>query len=221
MAKPDGVESLVTDPDLVSKRRTQIVKAAVVLFAKQGYGRTSVMQIAKSAGVSIGLIYQYFGDKDDILFLALKLVLDTYERDIPKQFAGLDHPLDRLRAALRGYCTVVDDLREATVLAYRATRSLPFERRVLMEEAETRTNLIFKNLLEECVSGGYLVAPDLDLLTYQYVHFSHAWALKYWAYKDKYDLEAYVAQGCKLLIEPFLTDKGRAYYLTSPNWRHE
>jgi AcrR family transcriptional regulator len=212
MAKSDGVESLVTDPDLVSKRRAQIIKAAVELFAKQGYARTSVMQIAKAAGVSIGLIYQYFGDKDDILFLALKLVLDTYERDIPKQFTGLDHPLDRLRAALGGYCRVVDDLREATVLAYRATRSLPFERRVLMEEAETRTNLIFKTLLEECVAGDYLTTPDIDILTYQYVHFAHAWALKHWAYREKYDLEHYITLGCGLLIQPFLTQKGRDYW---------
>ena len=208
MARSDDVESHVTNPDLIAKRRGQIVDAAVSLFSKQGYSRTSVQQISKTAGVSIGLIYQYFGDKDDILFLALKLVLETYERDIPPQLVGKEDPLDRLAAALRAYCTVVDSLREATVLAYRATRSLPPHRRVYIENAETRTNQVFRDVLEECVQKGLMKAPNLELLTYQFVHFAHAWALKRWAFSGRYDLDTYIAEGTRLLIEPFLTPAG-------------
>ncbi|MCP3969725.1 MAG: TetR/AcrR family transcriptional regulator [Rhodobacteraceae bacterium] len=208
MARSDDVESHVTDPDLIAKRRGQIVSAAVSLFSKQGYARTSVQQISRQAGVSIGLIYQYFGDKDDILFLALKLVLDTYEREIPPQLAGKDDPLDRLRAALRAYCTVVDSLREATVLAYQATRSLPPNRRIFIENAETRTNQIFRDVLEQCMRQGLIEAPNLDLLTYQFVHFAHAWALKRWAFSGRYDLDTYIEEGARLMIEPFLTGAG-------------
>jgi len=209
MAISDDVESLVTDPDLVSKRRGQIVDAAVALFSRQGYSRTSVQQISREAGVSTGLIYQYFGDKDDILYLALKLVLDTYEKDIPPQFVGLEHPLERLAAALKAYCAVVDNLRAATVLAYRATRSLPVRRRVMIENAETRTNRIFRTLLIECSEQDLLSVPNLDLMTYQFVMFSHTWALKHWALNDRFDVQSYVQEGAKLLIEPFLTEKGR------------
>jgi len=42
------------------------------------------------------------------------------------------------------------------------------------------------------------------------VLFSHAWALKQWALRGRYSLEDYVEEGIKLLVEPFLTDKGRA-----------
>jgi len=209
MAVSDDVESLVSDPKLVAERRSQIVDAAVELFSKQGYFRTTIQQITRKAGVSTGLIYQYFGDKEDILFLTLKLVLETYERDIPPQLKGLDNPLVRLCAALRAYCSVVDGLREATVLAYRSTWSLPPKRRVLIGNAETRTNKIFSDILVDCVEQGLIKEVNLDLLTYQYVHFSHAWALKHWAFRGKYDLEHYIEEGRKLLIEPFLTAAGR------------
>ncbi len=208
MALSDGVESLVTDPVLVAKRRGQILDAAVSLFSKQGYARTSVQQISKKAGVSIGLIYQYFGDKDDILFLALKLVLETYEKHIPPQLAGHEHPLAKLAAALRAYCTVVDSLREATVLAYRATRSLPLNRRIYIENAETRTNQMFRDVIKECANRKLINVPNLELLTYQYVHFSHAWALKQWAFSGRYDLDTYIQEGYKLLVEPFLSETG-------------
>ncbi|MCA8867203.1 MAG: TetR/AcrR family transcriptional regulator [Rhodobacteraceae bacterium] len=214
MALSDDVESHVSDKDLIARRRRQIVNAAVKLFSKQGYAGTTVQQISKQAGVSTGLVYQYFGDKDDILFLALKQVLDTYEHDIPPQYADLDHPLERLFAALRAYCTVVHTLRDATVLAYRATKSLPLNRRIYIENAEIRTNRIFRDLLDECVAQGLMKAPDLELLTYQFVLFSHAWALKQWAFSGKYDLDSYVEAGGKLLIEPFLTGNGRAYWNT-------
>ena len=92
----------VTDPRLVEERRGQIVRAAVKLFSEEGYYTTTIQQIAREAGVSTGLIYQYFGDKDDILFLTLKLVLDTYEHEIPPRLEGVEHPVDRLCMALLG-----------------------------------------------------------------------------------------------------------------------
>ena len=48
------------------------------------------------------------------------------------------------------------------------------------------------------------------LLVYQYVAFCHAWALKHWALRAKFSLGKYVAEGIGLLVEPFLTAKGRA-----------
>ena len=94
----------------------------------------------------------------------------------------------------------------------RATRALPPKRRVHIEKAETRTNKIFRDILEQCVAQGLLEADDLDLLTYQYVHFSHAWALKHWAFRKTYNLESYIVSGRRLLIEPFLTSKGRRHW---------
>ena len=41
------------------------------------------------------------------------------------------------------------------------------------------------------------------------MHFAHAWALKSWAFRKRYSLNAYVREGLKLLVEPFLTAKGK------------
>ena len=47
------------------------------------------------------------------------------------------------------------------------------------------------------------------LLSYQCVMFAHAWALKHWAFCDRYTLAEYVDEGLQLLVEPFLTAKGK------------
>jgi AcrR family transcriptional regulator len=209
MASAGDVQALVTDPRLVEERRGQIVRAAIKLFSEDGYYTTTIQQIAKQAGISTGLIYQYFRDKDDILFLSLKMVLDTYEHEIPTQLAGVEHPVERLCVSMWAYCHIVDGLREATVLAYRSTKSLRPDRRVLIKDAETRTNQLIENCLHACVEGGYMREVNEYLLSYQLVMFAHSWALKHWILRDHYSLESYIGEGIALLIDPFLTAKGR------------
>ncbi len=45
-----------------------VTRAAVELFATQGYANTSVQQIVEAAGVTKGAMYHYFESKDDLLF---------------------------------------------------------------------------------------------------------------------------------------------------------
>jgi AcrR family transcriptional regulator len=47
--------------------RTEILKAALELFATNGFHGTSISQIAEKAGISKGLMYNYFRNKDDLL----------------------------------------------------------------------------------------------------------------------------------------------------------
>ena len=210
MESPGTVESVVTDPRLVGERRQQIVNAAIKLFSEQGYYSTTIQNIAREAGISVGLIYQYFRDKDDVLFLTLKLVLETYEREIPAALEGVEHPLERLCVALGAYCRVVDRLREATILTYRSTKSLRADRRIYIKDGEIRTNRLLEGCLRACIAGGHVRPVNDHLLVYQYVLFAHAWALKQWALRERYSLDDYVDEGIKLLVEPFLTTKGRA-----------
>jgi hypothetical protein len=136
-------------------------------------------------------------------------VLDTYEQEIPPKLAGISHPIDRLCTALGAYCTIVDGLREATVLAYRSTKSLRPERRAVIKEAETRTNRLFEDCIRACVEEGWMRPVNAQLLAYSQVMYCHAWALKHWAFRGRYTVKRYVAEGLKLLVEPYLTDKGR------------
>lgn len=50
--------------------REKILDAGLLLFAQKGLAATGVTEIAKEAGVSLGLMYHYFASKED-LFSAL------------------------------------------------------------------------------------------------------------------------------------------------------
>ncbi len=52
------------------QRRAQILAAAMTCFARQGYHATSMDDVVRESGLSVGAIYSYFASKED-LFLAL------------------------------------------------------------------------------------------------------------------------------------------------------
>jgi len=52
---------------LAQARRNQILDAAATVFAEKGFHRASTKEIAKTAGVSEGTIYNYFESKQDLL----------------------------------------------------------------------------------------------------------------------------------------------------------
>jgi AcrR family transcriptional regulator len=212
-ALPD-VKSRVADEALVRRRRSQIIAAAVELFSHQGYYRTTIQDVARKAGVSTGLIYQYVNDKDEVLLLALTSVLGLYREEIPRVLQGLSDPLERWCVAFRAYCRVVGEHREATVLAYRSTKSLRRDRRQVIKDAETETNALIGDCVRDCIAAGLFRAVAVDVVTYQMVTFAHAWALKHWRLQEICTRDAYVDQGFDFFAHALLTEKGWSRYRT-------
>lgn len=48
-------------------RRKQILEAAMICFAKRGFHQTSMHDLSAQAGISVGLIYRYFKNKDEVI----------------------------------------------------------------------------------------------------------------------------------------------------------
>ncbi|MEQ6898184.1 TetR/AcrR family transcriptional regulator [Microbacterium sp. KR10-403] len=93
-----------------------ITRAAVELFAANGYGGTSVQQIVEAAGVTKGALYHYFGSKDDLLFGIYERLLGTQQEHLDAIVAGGGDIDDVLRAACVDVVeTTVAQLDEAVV----------------------------------------------------------------------------------------------------------
>ncbi len=54
------------------RKKELIIEAGFKLICKNGYYNTNTAQVAKEAGVSTGIVYQYFKDKYDIFMEGLK-----------------------------------------------------------------------------------------------------------------------------------------------------
>ena len=55
------------------EKKEKIIEAGFALFCQYGYYHINTAEIAKAAGVSTGIVYNYFKDKHDILMEGLQL----------------------------------------------------------------------------------------------------------------------------------------------------
>ena len=53
--------------EMRESRKLQIMKSALELFATEGYGHCTISRLAEHAGISKGLMYNYFESKDALL----------------------------------------------------------------------------------------------------------------------------------------------------------
>ena len=203
-----AIKTTVEDAALVERRRAQLTQAAIACFSQNGYHPTTVRDVAERANVSIGLIYQYVGDKEDLLFLALQEVLQEYERQIPLALQGIDDPLLRLCSAVRTHCRISAGAVDATVLAYRETKSLRRARRDAIKQKELSSNELIAACVRDCVASGLFTDIDIDMFVYQMVMFSHSWALKAWHFGRQMDVDTYVDRGLRLMLRGVLTASG-------------
>ena len=71
------------------EKKEKIIKSGFELICEKGYYNTNTAEIAKKAGVSTGIIYQYFKDKHDIFIAGLEKYGDTIFYPIPDISKGV------------------------------------------------------------------------------------------------------------------------------------
>lgn len=156
-----------------------VTRAAVELFAAQGYANTSVQQIVEAAGVTKGAMYHYFQSKDDLLFA-------IYERMLALQKAHLDEIVARggaVDAVLRAACvdvieTSIDFLPEGTVF-FRSLHMLSQPRQQEVTRRRRAYNDEFSALIEAGQTLGLyrtdIPRPVLIAHFFSDVHYLSQW----------------------------------------------
>mgnify|MGYP001813029574 FL=1 len=112
-----------TQPD----KRERILKAAIKVFAKNGFYATRVSEIAKAAGVADGTIYLYFKNKDDVLITIFQDGLQqllVILRDVAASDAPFDERIARIIELQLGLLEEQRDLAEVITVNLRQSSSL-------------------------------------------------------------------------------------------------
>jgi AcrR family transcriptional regulator len=120
--------------------QSAIVRAARDLFIEQGYGRTTIADIARAAGVSVETIYAAFGNKATLLHRAWDITVGGDDQDIvfherPEVLAVRNEPDLAKRLMLH-----------ATFSAQTAQRIAPFQ---LMVQSAAGADATAATMLEE------------------------------------------------------------------------
>lgn len=103
-----------------------IVEGAIRVLARQGYARTSLMDIAKEVGMSKGAVHYHFPSKEALIAEVLQVACDRVaERTLVAWTEGGGDPAQAIRASLRTLWRVRAEMSDdAKVVADLMTQAL-------------------------------------------------------------------------------------------------
>jgi AcrR family transcriptional regulator len=190
------IPTLVKDPELVDRRRRQIADAAMRLFIRNGFHKTTTRQIARAAEISIGSLYEYFNCKEDILYVVCDFIHSEMERGVARAMKDASGGRDALAMVIRAYFTVCHRMSDFILLIYQETRSLPaqWQRRVL--ENELRITGLLVGVLARLSASGELPHLDersLEITAHNIVVMGQMWTFRRWFLAKHYTIEDYIA----------------------------
>ena len=87
----------MSKPDVAAERKDQIVRATVECITKHGYHNFSMQDVARTAGVSKGIIHYYFLNKDDLMMSVLDRVAGDIETLIAADMESITSPVEKLK----------------------------------------------------------------------------------------------------------------------------
>jgi TetR/AcrR family transcriptional regulator, transcriptional repressor of aconitase len=80
--------------------RQRIIDAAVQVFGEMGYRRATVQDVVRASGLSVGAVYTYFKNKEQLFLVACACEVDQQKADLRLRLAELGSVTDRLRTAV-------------------------------------------------------------------------------------------------------------------------
>lgn len=78
-----------------------ILEAAEELFAEAGYANTTIRMVARRAGLSVGAIYFYYGNKEELYSELFRRRLESFS-SMTEHLRG-EEPVDALRGLIDSY----------------------------------------------------------------------------------------------------------------------
>ena len=128
------------------EKRLAILKTAAKFFAKNGFDRSSMSQLALECGVSKALIYHYYQSKEallyDIVFTHLKDLVDAVET-----VERADDPEQHLRNLVHAVLTQYRDADAEHKLQLEATTSLPNANQKTLADMQRRLVVTLSNAI--------------------------------------------------------------------------
>lgn len=192
--KVKNIESNVKDKHLVEIRRMEIVKAAVDLFVRKGFHKTTVREIAQRFGMSVGTLYEYIRTKEDILFLVCDYIHTSVSMRVKPSVRITSDNTETLIKAITIYIKIIDEMQDYIIFLYQETKSLSKEARKYIFNAEDEMTQIFENILLKGIKEGSfsINKKEASLIAHNIMVLGQMWAFRRWVLKKNYTLERYI-----------------------------
>lgn len=162
-SRPPRRVRAVNDHAPAPARRDAILAITAEIFAQQGYGATSMRDIADAAGMLPGSLYHYFESKDamvdEIIATFVEGISGTYARIADE----IEDPLAALEELIRAAFGILVAQRHAFTVAHNESQYLlQFKRFAHLRAGFRAIDAAWISVLERGIASG-VFKPDMDV----------------------------------------------------------
>ena len=145
------------------QKRQELLLASLPLFATEGYGNLSVRQLATSLGVTTGVLYHYFDNKEALFEQLMAFIQDRQLQLIRMQFPQVTSKISVLEVFLKLFGTEVKQVLQVVLDYHRLYPSSNIPKEILLgyqeafldilqtspEQAQTCISIILGGLFQQ------------------------------------------------------------------------
>jgi len=171
---------------LVENKHQQIVEGACKIFFEKGYHPTTIRDIAKACGMSMGQLYHYIHSKDDVLYLIHRHMHQVWYDYLKRSnLEKIEDPVQKFTEALKQILQFQTENKKLIQFVYSESKYLDKKHFKVVLEMDYKYVIGFwRGLLEE-VNKKTSLKGDLDILA-SLVAFTLVFQpLRGWTLKDK------------------------------------
>jgi AcrR family transcriptional regulator len=184
------VETQIKNSELVREKRLLIAKAASKLFIKKGYHKTSMREISKTTGLTIGNLYDYITKKEDVLYLVFDVFHSIWVKRLEEEKVfEIEDPVEQLKTAVQKMLELVIEHRDMVLLMYTESKLLPKYFLKIILEKESGLVECFEKILRRGVEQGVFKVKDPLFLANVIVYLLSIEPLRGWNLKKKYKVD--------------------------------
>lgn len=189
--------------DVAAERKDQIVRATVDCITKYGYHNFSMQDVARTAGVSKGIIHYYFLNKDELMMS----VLDKVAGDIERVLASEMESITDARRKLEIFIDVCFDIVRSTKEYYQVNMDFWTQ----INQKEDVRKVIARHygkfresagaVIKEGITSGVFRQVDPKEYGSYVVAVIDGLSLQWLFDENVFDYDSMIKKACKLLLD--------------------
>ena len=151
------------------EKKEKIIKAGFELICEKGYYNTNTAEIAKVAGVSTGIIYQYFKDKHDILVEGIKRYASDIFYPMLNVTSNIKIDKNNLDSVLRNMINAFVENHKLSQIAHEEIMAMTHSDKEIAEFFQENEMAMTKNISEILLDNGF-TSKNLDEKVHISIH---------------------------------------------------
>ena len=137
------------------EKKEKIIKAGFELICEKGYYNTNTAEIAKVAGVSTGIIYQYFKDKHDILVEGIKRYASDIFYPMLNVTSNIKIDKDSLDSVLKNMINTFIENHKLSQIAHEEIMAMTHSDKEIAEFFQENEMAMTKNISKILLNNGF------------------------------------------------------------------